>query len=183
VQEGGTALLLAVSRGAYMEPGEPVSSRAVTRRFEENLSTATIRSVMADLEDGGYLYQPHTSAGRVPTAAAYRFFAQEIASQATLTVEDREWINREMAGGATAEEFTERAGHVLAEVSKGLGIVVSPPLRKTVLEHARMWLIPDGRVVVVLISPGGKNRDKILKPSRQFTQAELDATADFLNRL
>jgi heat-inducible transcriptional repressor len=166
----------------YIETGEPVSSRAVSRRFEEPLSTATIRSVMADLEDGGYLYQPHTSAGRVPTAAAYRFFAQEIGSQATLSVEDREWIGREMASGSTPEQITERAGHVLAEVSKGLGIVVSPPLRKAILEHARMWLIPDGRVVVVLISPGGNTRDKVLRPPRLFTQQELDATADFLNR-
>jgi heat-inducible transcriptional repressor len=166
----------------YIETGEPVSSRAVSRRFEEPLSTATIRSVMADLEDGGYLYQPHTSAGRVPTAAAYRFFAQEIGSQATLSVEDREWISREMASVSTPEQITERAGHVLAEVSKGLGIVVSPPLRRAILEHARMWLIPDGRVVVVLISPGGNTRDKVLRPPRLFTQEELDATADFLNR-
>jgi heat-inducible transcriptional repressor len=166
----------------YIETGEPVSSRAVSRRFDEPLSTATIRGVMADLEDGGYLYQPHTSAGRVPTAAAYRFFAQEIGSQATLSVEDREWISREMASGSTPEQITERAGHVLAEVSKGLGIVVSPPLRKAILEHARMWLIPDGRVVVVLISPGGNTRDKVLRPPRLFTQQELDATADFLNR-
>jgi heat-inducible transcriptional repressor len=166
----------------YIETGEPVSSRAISRRFEEPLSTATIRSVMADLEDGGYLYQPHTSAGRVPTAAAYRFFAQEIGSQATLSAEDREWISREMSSGSTPEQITERAGHVLAEVSKGLGIVVSPPLRKAVLEHARMWLIPDGRVVVVLISPGGNTRDKVLRPPRLFTQEELDATADFLNR-
>jgi heat-inducible transcriptional repressor len=166
----------------YIETGEPVSSRAISKRFEEPLSTATIRGVMADLEDGGYLYQPHTSAGRVPTAAAYKFFAQEIASQATLSVEDREWIKREMEGGTSPGEITERAGHILAEVSRGLGIVVSPPLRKAVLEHARMWLIPDGRVVVVLVSPGGNTRDKVLRPPRPFTQNELDATADFLNR-
>jgi heat-inducible transcriptional repressor len=128
------------------------------------------------------LYQPHTSAGRVPTAAAYRFFAQEIASQATLSVEDGDWIRREFKGATTSAEITERAGHVLAEVSNGLGIIVSPPLAKTVLEHARMWLLPDGRVVVVLISPGGITRDKILRPNRHFSQAELDATADFLNR-
>ena len=137
---------------------------------------------MVDLEEAGYLYQPHTSAGRVPTAAAYRFFAQEIASQATLSVEDREWIRGELAGAGSSEEMTERAGHVLAEASKGLGIIVSPPMGKTVLEHARMWLLPDGRVVVVLISPGGMTRDKVLRPSRIFTQAELDQTADFLNR-
>ncbi len=166
----------------YIETGEPVSSRAISRRFEEILSTATIRNVMADLEDGGLLYQPHTSAGRVPTAAAYRFFAQEIASQATITVNDRDWITREFAGAKTSAEITERAGHVLAEVSNGLGIIVSQPLGKTVLEHTRMWLLPDGRVVVVLVSPGGNTRDKILRPHRRFSQPELDATADFLNR-
>src|SRR5271157_5363712 len=182
LQERRNRQVLADIVRTYIETGEPVSSRAISKRYEEPLSTATIRGVMADLEDGGYLYQPHTSAGRVPTAAAYRFFAQEIASQATLSVEDRDWINREMASGSSAAEFTERAGHVLAEVSKGVGIIVSPPLRRAVLEHARMWLLPDGRVVVVLVSPGGNTRDKILRPSRVFTQPELDATADFLNR-
>lgn len=182
LQERRNRQILADLVRAYIETGEPVSSRAISKRYEETLSTATIRNVLADLEDGGFLYQPHTSAGRVPTSAAYRFFAQEIASQATLSVDDRNWIQREMGGAKTAAEITERAGHVLAEVSNGLGIIVSPPLGRTVLEHARMWLLPDGRVVVVLISPGGNTRDKILRPNRSFTQVELDATADFLNR-
>ena len=182
LQERRNRQILADIVRTYIETGEPVSSRAISKRFEESLSTATIRSVMADLEDGGYLYQPHTSAGRVPTAEAYRFFAQEIGSQATLSVEDREWIRSQMSGGTTPAELTERAGHILAEVSRGVGIIVAPPLRKTVLEHARMWLLPDGRVVVVLISPGGDTRDKVLRPLRPFTQPELDATADFLNR-
>jgi len=166
----------------YIETGEPVSSRAISKRFEETLSPASIRNVMADLEDGGFLYQPHTSAGRVPTAAAYRFFAQEIAAQATLSVRDRDWIRGQMSSAKTTEEITERAGHVLAEVSNGLGIIVAPPLRRIVLEHARMWLLPDSRVVVVLLSPGGTSRDKIVNPNRRFTQAELDATAEFLNQ-
>jgi heat-inducible transcriptional repressor len=182
LQERRNRQILADIVRTYIETGEPVSSRAISKRFEETLSTATIRNVMADLEDGGLLYQPHTSAGRVPTAAAYRFFAQEIGSQATLSVEDRDWIRREFKAATTSAEITERAGHVLAEVSNGLGIIVSPPLAKTVLEHARMWLLPDGRVVVVLISPGGITRDKILRPNRQFSQAELDVTAEFLNR-
>lgn len=182
LHERRNRLVLADIVRAYIEMGEPVSSRSVSKRYEEALSPATIRNIMADLEEAGFLYQPHTSAGRVPTAAAYRFFAQEIASQATLSVEDGEWIRSEMAGAASAEEMTERAGHVLAEASKGLGIIVSPPMGRTVLEHARMWLLPDGRVVVVLISPGGLTRDKVLRPSRAFTQAELDQTAEFLNR-
>src|SRR5216683_2023372 len=158
LQERRNRQILADLVRTYIETGEPVSSRAISKSFEETLSTATIRNVMADLEDAGFLYQPHTSAGRVPTAAAYRFFAQEIASQATISVGDREWIQREMGGASSAAEITERAGHVLAEVSNGLGIIVSPPLGKTVLEHVRMWLLPDGRVVVVLISPGADTR-------------------------
>jgi heat-inducible transcriptional repressor len=182
LQERRNRQILADIVRTYIETGEPVSSRAISKRFEEILSTATIRNIMVDLEEGGFLYQPHTSAGRVPTAAAYRFFAQEIATQATISVVDKEWIRREIGAGTNAAEITERAGHVLAEVSNALGIIVSPPMGKTVMEHARMWLLPDGRVVVVLISPGGNTRDKILRPSRPFSQSELDATADFLNR-
>jgi len=181
LQERRNRQILADIVRAYIESGEPISSRAISARSEEILSTATIRNIMADLEEGGFLYQPHTSAGRVPTAAAYRFFAQEIASQATISTVDKDWIRREMGAPTSAAEITERAGHVLAEVSNGLGIIVSPPMGKTVLDHARMWLLPDGRVVVVLIS-GGNTRDKVLRPSRHFSQAELDATADFLNR-
>jgi heat-inducible transcriptional repressor len=182
LQERRNRQILADIVRMYIDTGEPVSSRAISSRFEETLSSATIRNIMAELEEGGFLYQPHTSAGRLPTAAAYRFFAQEIATQATITSVDKEWIQREMGAATSPSEITERAGHVLAEVSNGLGIIVSPPMGKTVLEHARMWLLPDGRVVVVLISPGGNTRDKVLRPSRRFSQADLDATAEFLNR-
>src|SRR5262250_1811411 len=101
LQERRTRQILADLVRTYIETGEPVSSRAISKRYEETLSPATIRNVMADLEDGGFLYQPHTSAGRVPTAAAYRFFAQEIASQATISPDDRTWIRRELAAART----------------------------------------------------------------------------------
>lgn len=167
---------------AYIETGEPVSARAISKCHAEPLSPATIRNVMADLEEDGFLYQPHTSAGRVPTAAAYRSFAQQVAAQATLSTQDEDWIRRELAAAATPEEITERAGHVLAAVSRGLGLIVSPPLAKSVLEHVRFLLLPDGRVVVVLVSSGGSTRDKAIRLERAFTQPELDRTADYLNR-
>ncbi len=166
----------------YVETGEPVSSLAVSRLHAEGLSSATIRNVMADLENAGYLYQPHTSAGRVPTAAAYRFFAQQIAPKATLSEEDRKWIRSELDAATTPEEVTERAGRVLAQVSRGIGIIVMPPLARSLLEHIRFLSLPDGRVVVVLISAGGATRDKVVRPEHGFTQAELDRTADYLNR-
>jgi heat-inducible transcriptional repressor len=137
---------------------------------------------MSELEEEGYLYQPHTSAGRVPTAAGYRFFARQVAAQATLSAEDQSWIRGELASATTTDEVTERAGHVLAEISRGLGIIVSPPIAKTVLEHIRFVLLPDGRVVIVLVSTGGATRDKIIRPERAFAQPDLDRTGEYLNR-
>jgi len=180
-QEKRNQQVLADVVRTYIETGEPVSSRAVSRRSAEPLSPATIRNVMADLEQEGYLFQPHTSAGRVPTAIAYRVYAQQAAGRATLPLEDKEWIRRQLSG-SSAEEIMEHASHVLAQMSHSLGIVVSPPLAKTVLEHLRFLLLPDGRVLVVLISSGGLTRDKVIWPERSFSQEELDRTAEYLNR-
>lgn len=166
----------------YIETGEPVSSRSISRRHAEPLSPATVRNIMADLEEAGFLYQPHTSAGRVPTAEAYRFFVHNVAAQATLEEGDRGWIHQELSAATTPEELMERASHVLAAVSRGLGIVVAPPLARLVLEHVRFMLLPDARVLVVLISAGGHTRDKIIRGERSFAQADLDSTADYLNR-
>jgi heat-inducible transcriptional repressor len=165
----------------YIETGEPVSSRSIARRHTEPLSPATVRNVMADLEEEGLLYQPHTSAGRVPTAAAYRFFVEEITSHATARPNDLEWIRRELANASTPEAVMERASKILSDVSRGLGIIISPPLARTVVQHLRFLLIPDGRVLVVLIGPGGITRDKLIHTERPFKQEELDRIADFLN--
>lgn len=165
----------------YIETGEPVSSRTIARRYADPLSAATVRNVMADLEDEGYLFQPHTSAGRVPTAAAYRYYAQEVAATSTLNEQDSAWIHRELDAARTPEELLERASHVLAQVSNGLGIVVTPPLSRTLLEHVRFLGMPDGRLLVVWIAKGGATRDKVIRLERQFTQEELDRTANYLN--
>jgi heat-inducible transcriptional repressor len=167
---------------AYIETGEPVSSRAISRHSVEPLSPATVRNVMADLEEGGYLYQPHTSAGRVPTAAAYRFFVEQVTAQATASPEDREWIRRELEAAPTPEAVMERASHVLAAVSRGLGIFISPPLARSVVEHLRFLLLPDNRILVVLVSTGGQTRDKVIRPERTFRQEDLDQIAAHLNR-
>lgn len=166
----------------YIETGEPVSSRHIARHGIESLSPATVRNVMADLEEEGYLYQPHTSAGRVPTTAAYRFFVEQVAAQATASPNDRQWIRRELESAQTPEAVMERASHVLAAVSRGLGIFISPPLSRSVVEHLRFLLLPDTRVVVVLVTAGGQTRDKLIRPQRTFRQEELDRIAEFVNR-
>src|SRR5271168_2677866 len=167
---------------AYIETGEPVSSRSIARSHAEPLSPATVRNVMADLEEEGYLFQPHTSAGRVPTAAAYRFFVEQVAAPATATPEDRQWIRRELESAQTPEAVMERASHVLAAVSRGLGIFISPPLARSIVEHLRFLLLPDSRVLVVLISGGGVTRDKLIRPEKPFQQEQLDRTSEYLNR-
>lgn len=166
----------------YIETGEPVSSRSAAQRHVESLSAATIRNVMAELEEGGYLHQPHTSAGRVPTAAAYRFFVEQVAAQATASPEDRQWIRRELEAAETPEAVMERASQVLSAVSRGLGIFISPPLARSMVEHVRFLVVPDHRVLVVLVTTDGATRDKLIRPERQFTQLDLDRIADHLNR-
>src|SRR5580658_8521509 len=165
----------------YIETGEPVSSRSISRRHLEPLSPATVRNVMADLEEGGFLFQPHTSAGRVPTASAYRFFVEQVAAQATASAEDRQWIRRELEAAKTPEAVMERASHVLAAVSRGLGIFISPPLARSVVEHVRFLLLPDQRVLVVLVTSGAQTRDKLIRPERSFRQEDLDHIAMFIN--
>ncbi|MGH9758354.1 MAG: heat-inducible transcriptional repressor HrcA [Candidatus Acidiferrales bacterium] len=166
----------------YIETGEPVSSRSIAQRHIEPLSPATVRNVMADLEYGGFLFQPHTSAGRVPTAAAYRVFVEQVTAQATASPEDRQWIRRELESAQTPEAVMERASHVLAAVSRGLGIFIPPPLARSVVEHVRFLLLPENRVLVVLISSGGLARYKLIRPERLFRQEDLDVIAAYLNR-
>lgn len=166
---------------AYIETGQPVSSRAIVRRHAEQLSPATIRNVMADLENFGLLFQPHTSAGRLPTAAGYRYFIDRFAAMARLNAEDEMWIRREMDSAASFEQAVERAGHILAKVSHGLGWILSPPLARSAIEHIRFLLMPDGGVLVILVSEGGRTRDKIIRTDTAFSQPELDRIAGDLN--
>jgi heat-inducible transcriptional repressor len=182
LHERRTRQILADIVRAYIESGEPVSSREVSRHHSEQLSAATVRNVMMDLVEGGYLFQPHTSAGRVPTAKAYRVFAQMVATHARLNADDEQVIRAELSAAHTPEELVERAGHVLAMLSHGLGIVVAPPIGKTVVDHVKFFLLPDLRVMTLLIAPGGATRDKIMQVERRFTQPELDSTAEYVNR-
>jgi heat-inducible transcriptional repressor len=182
LQDKRHELILAEVVRLHIETGEPVSSRAIARRHPRPLSPATVRNVMADLEEAGFLYQPHTSAGRLPTAAGYQFFVHHCAGQSRMTARDEEWIRSELGAANGPEEFMARAGHILATVSHGVGIIVSPPLARLALEHLRFLLVPDGRVLAVVIARGGTTRDKLVRVARSFTQAELDRTADYLNR-
>ena len=119
----------------YIATGEPVGSRTVARENPDGLSPATIRNVMADLTDAGYLEQPHTSAGRVPTASAYRYFVEQLTGKTHLSRADENLIQDNFRGISDLQEFLERTSHVLSLVSGSLGVVVASGAKGNALEH------------------------------------------------
>src|SRR4051794_2205382 len=108
----------------YISTGEPVASLALSRTNKDGLSAATIRNVMADLADSGFLGQPHTSAGRVPTTAAYKYYVEQLTGKAHLSPENAEKIDGSFKGVGDVEEFLERTSHVLSLISSGVGVAV-----------------------------------------------------------
>src|SRR5215472_16007614 len=109
----------------FISTGEPVGSRMLSRASREHLSPATIRNVMADLVDAGYLEQPHTSAGRVPTAEAYHYYVEQISEKARISPEDKNLIQESLSVISDVQEFMERTSHVLSLISRSVGVTVS----------------------------------------------------------
>src|SRR5437868_7286021 len=106
----------------FIATGEPVGSRTLARSSREGLSAATIRNVMADLADSGFLEQPHTSAGRVPTPAAYRFYVDQLSGTARLSEVDQNLIETQLQDVSDVQEFMERTSQVLSLISRGVGV-------------------------------------------------------------
>ena len=167
---------------AHIATGSPVSSGAVARRYARRLSSAAIRSEMADLEQAGFLHQPHTSAGRTPTGKAYEFYAQEIAPRGRLSLADQKWINRSLAGGhADAEALLSRAPHVLGELCHGVGLVLMPPLASTALDQVRFMSLDGQRLLAVVVTRAGLVRDKVVRTRVRLSAGELERMNNYLN--
>jgi heat-inducible transcriptional repressor len=188
----------------YIATGEPVASQAVAQIFasKEGLSSATIRNVMATLGDAGLLDQPHTSAGRVPTAAAFRYYVEQITrsdapmgrggifvsglraesqENSPLTDERREQIEGSFSGVASSNDYLERTSHVLALISSGLGIALASAASAQVLEHIHFSRLSTGRVLAVLVTHAGAVLDRVLNLDHELTHLELETAARYLN--
>src|SRR3954468_13848519 len=140
---------------AYIITGEPVGSRGLSRANSEGLSPASIRNVMSDLTEAGYLEQPHTSAGRVPTPEAYRYYVTQIANkQRTISDVDQGVIDGGLRGASDLQQFMERTSHVLSLISERVGVAVAGG-RKEVLEHVHFTKLSDNRVLAVVITKSG----------------------------
>jgi heat-inducible transcriptional repressor len=175
----------------YIATGEPVASQAVAQYFEnkEGLSSATIRNVMSTLADSGMLDQPHTSAGRVPTAMAFRYYVEQITRSANpipqapspLSEARRGQIEESFSGVASSNEYLERTSHVLALISSGLGVALASATAEQVLEHIHFSRLSAGRVLAVLVTQAGAVLDRVLVLDRELTHVELETAARYLN--
>ena len=163
----------------FIATGEPVGSRTLARANREGLSPATIRNVMADLSDAGLLEQPHTSAGRVPTTEAYRYYVEQLTGKARLSDEDENIIQGSLHGIADVQEFMERTSHVLSLISHNVGVAVAIGGPKNALEHVYFSRLADQKVLAVLVTRSGLVRDRVLR--LDLPQSELDAAARFIN--
>jgi heat-inducible transcriptional repressor len=163
----------------FIATGDPVGSRTLARSNKEGLSPATIRNVMADLADAGFLEQPHTSAGRVPSTEAYRYYVEQLTGKASLSQEDQGMIQESLHGISDVQEFMERTSHVLSLISHNVGITVAIGGPKNALEHVYFSRLGDQKVLAVLVTRSGLVRDRVLR--LDLPQADLDAAARFIN--
>ena len=186
----------------YIATGEPVASQAVANTFadREGLSSATVRNVMATLGDAGLLEQAHTSAGRVPTAAAFRYYVEQITQSGRLAAgmpqpasagsglnasllsdARREQIEDSFAGVNSSNDYLQRTSRVLALISSGLGVALASATAGQVLEHIHFSRLSVGRVLAVLVTQTGAVLDRVLTLDREMTHIELDTAARYLN--
>lgn len=163
----------------YIATGEPVGSRTLARANREGLSPATIRNVMADLADSGFLEQPHTSAGRVPSPEAYRYYVEQLTGDARLSGENEGIIKESLGGVSDVQEFMERTSHVLSLISKNVGVAVAIGGSKNALEHVYFSRLGDQKVLAVVVTKSGVVRDRLLR--LDISQVDLDASARFIN--
>ncbi len=163
----------------FISTGEPVGSRMLSRGSREGLSPATIRNVMADLADAGFLEQPHTSAGRVPSASAYRYYVEQLSGKTQLSQTDEGIIQDSLQGVTDVQEFMERTSHVLSLISRNVGVAVAASGPKNALEHVYFSRLGDQKVLAVVVTKSGLVRDRVMR--LDLPQADLDAAARFIN--
>lgn len=172
-------LLLKALVERYIADGQPVGSRTLSKASGLELSPATIRNVMSDLEEQGLIISPHTSAGRVPTARGYRLFVDTM-----LTLQPGPLGSGLMSGHQLAPDQPQKvltnAAHMLSSLSQFVGVVMAPK-RTSVFRHIEFLRLSDRRVLVIIVSPDGDVQNRVIFTETDFSQSQLIEAANFLN--
>ncbi len=175
---------------SYIATGEPVSSGVLAQTaFSNSISSATLRNEMAELAEAGLLEQPHTSAGRIPSAAAFRLYVAQLtgnqlgagtALQHTRTALQSH-IDGSFAGIAGASALLERTSHVLAALSSGVGLAIGAAASTDLLEHIHFSRLAARRILAVVVTRSGMVRDRVLALDTDLSSVQLETAANFLN--
>ena len=166
---------------AYVATGEPVGSRTISRRLGMALSPATIRNVMADLEEQGLLYAPHTSAGRIPTEAGLRLFVNGLLEIGSLTEDERESIEAKVSSsGRSLQDVMREASGMLSGLSHCAGLVLAPKTDRP-LKHIEFVSLGPGRALVVLVNEDGLVENRVIEVPVGVPAATLQMVSNFLS--
>ena len=166
----------------YVNNREPVGSKALVERYDLGVSSATIRNDMAALEEAGYIYQPHTSAGRVPTDKGYRAFVDQIAHLKPLSKPERTAIEKLLAGAVDIDDVMERTVRVLAQLTRQVAVVQYPSMHRDKLRHLEVVPIASRYVLLVVITEVGRVEQHPLEVPEQVNPAQLTAAAAWINQ-
>jgi heat-inducible transcriptional repressor len=178
---GRSAVILREIVEAYVATGEPVGSRTLSRRLPMALSPATIRNVMADLEESGLIFAPHTSAGRLPTDRGLRMFVDGLLERGALTPEEEEAIAaRCKAEGRSIEEVLAEASGLLAGLSQAAGLVLAPT-SEAALKHVEFVSLGPGRVLVVLVTEDGQVENRVIEAPQGLPPSALIQAGNYVN--
>jgi len=182
LDERSGQILQAVIQLYINSPG-PVGSRAVTKKFPLGLSSATIRNIMSDLEEMGFLRQPHTSAGRVPTDVGYRFYVDTLtAEKSDIDTELASEMNRKLElFRKDLDSFLDNASRMLSELSHYIGISVAPNANRTILSRIELVPYRKNQIAVVLFADEAIIRSKIISVDQEMSRSDLNRLSDYIN--
>ena len=168
----------------YIATAEPVGSRTITRRHPLSLSPATVRNVMADLEEMGFLASPHTSAGRIPTDKAYRFYVDSLLAVKNISRGEQEEIVRRCSlAGKDIGEVLQETSRMLSSASHYMGIVMAPRFGANVFRHMEFVKLGSRRILAILVSQNGTVQNRIIETDEGVSAADLTRMSNYLNDL
>ncbi|MFA5019241.1 MAG: heat-inducible transcriptional repressor HrcA [Methylobacter sp.] len=167
----------------YISDGQPVGSRALSKDSDLKLSPATIRNVMADLEDLGLVHSPHTSAGRVPTVSGYRLFVDTLLTVKPMESKDLTRLHQGLSLSEDSSDMIGTASRLLSELTQMAGVVTLPKRELVCLRHIEFLSLSHTRVLVIFVTNEQEVHNKIIYTSKVFSPAELQQAANYLNSI
>ncbi len=165
----------------YISDGIPVGSRALARFSGLELSPASIRNVMADLEDLGFITSPHTSAGRVPTPRGYRFFVDTLLKVRPLDQVEISQLEGQLQPDNT-QKLVSQASHLLSDLTRFAGVVMTPKRKSAAFRHIEFLNLTEKRILLIIVAPDGDVQNRIILTERPYSPAELIEAGNFLNQ-